>query len=283
MTPEAAAKIGKVCGEVQSSIREWGNQDGSTFMRIRVRVDTSKPLCRGRKFRHEDGEIGWIRFKYERLPIMCYWCGRLSHSDKDCELWIRSNGSLTESDRQFGAWLRAPTYNTRKCSAVRVGGEEEVRSDGRGEEAVDKDDVVLGGRNEKGSRSEHDDSHRRKEREGVQTIARMETRAFSGSSIYEVRDPSSKPDFQDTLREIDAAISKFDKPEMGSKPSGLGSSLDQAEAQGPSITMEDLGCPMNTDEEMNQIKGPPSAEQKLRGWKRIAQDRPHNETQTMPI
>ena len=259
MTPEAAAKIGKVCGEVQSSIREWGNQDGSTFMRIRVRMDTSKPLCCGRKFRHEDGEIGWIRFKYERLPIMCYWCGRLSHSDKDCELWIRSNGSLTESDRQFGAWLRAPTYNTRKCSVVRVGGEEEVRSDGRGEEAVDKDDVVLGGRNEKGSRSEHDDSHRRKEREGVQTIARMETRAFSGSSIYEVRDPSSKPDFQDTLREIDAAISKFDKPEMGSKSSGLGSSLDQAEAQGPSITMEGLGCPVSTDEEMNQIKGPPRA------------------------
>ena len=59
----------------------------------------------------------------------------------------------------------------------------------------------------------------------------METCAFSGSSIYEVRDPSSKPDFQDTLREIDAAISKFDKPEMGSKPSGLGFSLDQAEAQ----------------------------------------------------
>ena len=127
---------------------------------------------------------------------MCYWCGRLSHSDKNCELWIISNGSLTESDRQFGAWLCAPTYNTRKCSTVQVGGEEEVRSDGRGEEAVDKDDAVLGGWNEKGSRSEHDDSHRWKEREGVQTIARTETRAFSGPSIYEVRDHSSKPDFR---------------------------------------------------------------------------------------
>lgn len=86
MTPEAAAETGKVCGEVQPGIRECGNQDGSTFMRIRVRVDTSKPLCRGRKFRYEDGKIGWIRFKFERLPIMCYWCGRLSHNDKDCEL-----------------------------------------------------------------------------------------------------------------------------------------------------------------------------------------------------
>lgn len=72
MTPEAAAEIGKVCGEVQPGIQDRGVQDGSTFMRIRVRVDTSKPLCRGRKFRREDGEIGWIRFKYERLLILCY-------------------------------------------------------------------------------------------------------------------------------------------------------------------------------------------------------------------
>ena len=114
MTPEATTEIGKICGEVQPGIRDWGNQDGSTFMRIRVQVNTSKPLCRGRKLRREDGEIGWIRFKYERLPIMCYWCGKLSHSDKDCELWVRSNGSLTESDRQFGAWLRAPLFNTKK-------------------------------------------------------------------------------------------------------------------------------------------------------------------------
>ena len=103
MNPKAAAKIGKVCGQVYQGLCEWGNQDGSTFMRIRVGVNTSKPLCRGRKIRHADGEVGWVSFKYERLPNLCYWCGRLSHSDKDCELWIRSQGTLTESDRQFGA------------------------------------------------------------------------------------------------------------------------------------------------------------------------------------
>ena len=35
-------------------------------MRIKVGVNISKPLCRGRKIRHGDGEIGWVRFKYER-------------------------------------------------------------------------------------------------------------------------------------------------------------------------------------------------------------------------
>lgn len=36
MNPEAAAEIGSVIGEVQKGIKEWGNQDGSSFMRIRV-------------------------------------------------------------------------------------------------------------------------------------------------------------------------------------------------------------------------------------------------------
>ena len=61
MNPKAAAEIGKVCGQVHQGLREWGNQDGSTFMRIRVGVNTSKPLCRGCKIRHEDGEVGWVQ------------------------------------------------------------------------------------------------------------------------------------------------------------------------------------------------------------------------------
>ena len=164
-----------------------------------------------------------------------------------------------------------------------MGGEEEAKSDGRGDEALEKVDAALGGQNEKVSTSEPDDSHRRKERKGVQSSARTETCAFSGHSNYEVHDSSGNTDFQDTLRDIDVAISKFDKHEMGLKPSGLGSSMDQGETQGPSIIMEDVGCPVSTKEELNQIKGPLGAEQKLRGWKRLVQDRPHNETQTMPI
>ena len=57
---------------------------------------------------------------------MCYWCVKLSHSDKDFELWVKSNGSLIENDRQFGAWLCAPPFNTKKCSTIQVGGEDEV-------------------------------------------------------------------------------------------------------------------------------------------------------------
>ena len=79
MNPRSACEIGKVIGEVQSGMKEWGTHDGSSFMRIRVLVDTSKPLCRGRKLCMEDGKVGWVRFRYERLPNLCYWCGLLTH------------------------------------------------------------------------------------------------------------------------------------------------------------------------------------------------------------
>lgn len=65
MNPHSASATGKIISEVQSGSAEWGSQDGSSYMRIRVQVDTSKPLCRGRKICLEDGKVSWVRFKYE--------------------------------------------------------------------------------------------------------------------------------------------------------------------------------------------------------------------------
>lgn len=50
------------------------------------------------------------RFKYKRLPNFCFWCGRLTHGNKDCPLWIQSRGTLKSEGRQFGPSLRAPPY-----------------------------------------------------------------------------------------------------------------------------------------------------------------------------
>ena len=58
MNLRLACEIGKVIGEVRSGMKEWGTHDGSSFMQIRVMVDTSKLLCRGRKLCMEDGKVG---------------------------------------------------------------------------------------------------------------------------------------------------------------------------------------------------------------------------------
>ena len=49
----------------------------------------------------------WVDFKYERLPIFCYWCGKVDHDERDCIQWIQSKETLKVEDKQFGAWLRA--------------------------------------------------------------------------------------------------------------------------------------------------------------------------------
>ena len=41
-------------------------------MRVRVSVDITKPLCRGRKIRLNAGEDSWVNFENECLPNLCY-------------------------------------------------------------------------------------------------------------------------------------------------------------------------------------------------------------------
>ena len=74
-------------------------------MRVCVLIDISQPLCRGRVVVFEDNKEQWVSFKYERLPNLCYWCGYLTHNDRDCDLWNYSEGTLEEADNCYGPWI----------------------------------------------------------------------------------------------------------------------------------------------------------------------------------
>ena len=91
-------------------------------MRLRVGLDVTLPLCRGRVVSLEEGKKTWITFKYERLPNICYWCGRLDHNDRDCNIWLDSEGSLLESQKQFGPYVRAPPFSPVRRTVVAVPG-----------------------------------------------------------------------------------------------------------------------------------------------------------------
>jgi len=57
--------------------------------------------------------------KFEQLPNFCYWCGRVTHSERDCEVWIQWKGRLKKEDQQYGEWLRAnPVRHTQKTIVV---------------------------------------------------------------------------------------------------------------------------------------------------------------------
>ena len=98
MTMEVALKISEVIGVV-SHPKEFKEIDGGNFLRLKVSLELTIPLCRGRLISLENGKQIWISFKYERLPNLCNWCGCLTHDDKDYEIWIDSEGTLKPEDR----------------------------------------------------------------------------------------------------------------------------------------------------------------------------------------
>ena len=77
-----------------------------------------------------------MSFAYERLPNLCYWCGQLTHDDNDCVIWLRSKGSLSSRDQQYGAWLRAGQFNPSKKMVVAVQGYSQSKSQSKQRELV---------------------------------------------------------------------------------------------------------------------------------------------------
>nr|POE82681.1 hypothetical protein CFP56_61986 [Quercus suber] len=71
------------------------------------------------KLWNEGKLVGWVGLKFERLPKFCYWCGRVGHGERDCEVWLRSMGWLKREDQQYGDWLRVDAVRaTRKTVTV---------------------------------------------------------------------------------------------------------------------------------------------------------------------
>ena len=69
MNPEVANTLISSLGKIEQISDGDTNADGGQAMRIRVRLDVTKPLCRGRKAKLEKGRETLISFKYERSPI----------------------------------------------------------------------------------------------------------------------------------------------------------------------------------------------------------------------
>lgn len=119
MNKAVAETLCAVVGTVWKEIDE-GETDGGSFLRMKVTIDINKPLCRGRLISLSHGEQSWVSFKYKRLPNICYQCGCLKHGDRDCDLWIESEGNLTKESQVYGAWIRAAPFVNGRNPVVKV-------------------------------------------------------------------------------------------------------------------------------------------------------------------
>ena len=104
----------------------WGR-----YLRIRVEIDITKPLLRGKILEDDSGKPYWVDFRYEHLPIFCYRCGLLGHSGSDCFTGPRSFRTSVFDQDQYGAWLRAlPERNTQGGRRHKDGGMDSNSSGG---------------------------------------------------------------------------------------------------------------------------------------------------------
>ena len=46
--------------------------DGGSFIRVRVALNITLPLCRGRHLTLENDEAYWVSFRFKRLLNVCY-------------------------------------------------------------------------------------------------------------------------------------------------------------------------------------------------------------------
>ncbi|XP_042944558.1 uncharacterized protein LOC122278436 [Carya illinoinensis] len=99
MTKRMGEEIGKSIGKVvEVDVQEDGSAWGRC-LRVKVECDLKKPIARGRTIL-VDGRRSWVPFQYEKLPRLCFNCGRIVHEKEGCK------GS-DENAGQYGVWLRA--------------------------------------------------------------------------------------------------------------------------------------------------------------------------------
>ena len=117
MAEQICSSLGAIVGQLETF-----EDVGVVFYQLELTIDILQPLCRGRHITLEDGEERWVAFKYEHLPNLCYWCGHLTHDDKDSEVWINCEGTLPIKSLQFGSWLRAKPFSATQKNVIKVPG-----------------------------------------------------------------------------------------------------------------------------------------------------------------
>ena len=119
LTKATGEVVGNTIGGLVQVADPEDDGEGGEFLRVRVVVDIKKSLPRCCKLWSEGEHIGWALLKFERLPNFCYWCGKVTHGENDCDVWLRGKGRLKKEEQQYGEWLRAePVRRARKTVVV---------------------------------------------------------------------------------------------------------------------------------------------------------------------
>ena len=136
--------------------------------------------------------------------------------DKDCELWIDSEGQLKKEEQAYGSWIRAPPFVKGRSSVIKVPGFYEARKKERQqmsrEEPTPIPVVVLGSQQplvvvQSQFEEGEDVQEERRDRDVCVETEVMTTLERVGKS----RDFGDG--FEERIKEIDGGLKMFDKVE----------------------------------------------------------------------
>ena len=122
LTQATGEVVGNNIRTLVQAIDPEDDGEGGEFLRIRVKMDITKALPRCCKLWSDGEHVGWALLKFDRLPNFCYWCKRLTHSERDCEVWSWGKGSLTKDNQQYREWLHADLVRQSRKTVVVVSG-----------------------------------------------------------------------------------------------------------------------------------------------------------------
>ncbi|GLU10724.1 hypothetical protein SLE2022_275100 [Rubroshorea leprosula] len=117
MTAITGRQVGEALGRLVEVDDGGGNAWGVQYIRVRVFIDSRKPLRRGMKLTLREGPI-WVDFQYERLPNFCFCCGMLDHIERDCELGLEME-KMGIAERPYNEKLRAIPKHLQQTSEAR--------------------------------------------------------------------------------------------------------------------------------------------------------------------
>lgn len=114
MSNEVAFSIKESLGDVIPT-KDLSELSGSNFMRVRVAIDITKPLCRGRESHGTRNHKVRYHSNISGYPTSVIGVGS----------WLQSNGTLLVEDQQFGPWIQATQLNQMKKTTIEMQGFEE--------------------------------------------------------------------------------------------------------------------------------------------------------------
>ncbi|TXG48501.1 hypothetical protein EZV62_024376 [Acer yangbiense] len=190
------------------------------FIRVKVRIDISKPLMRCLRLNVDDsGEITTAILLYERLPEFCYAYGIIGHGLSDCPNDDARLEALEGIFTKYGHWLRAASdEGTKHPTMAQIVNIQAVRGPesvmGRDMEMIDSENVNphVQGTQIDSSENEGNSSKAasQKLKEGSQADGKLD-----------VRD-SYRSEFDGGRKRKISLISPQDSPEAKKKKEGMG-------------------------------------------------------------